>query len=114
MAACLFCRIVAKEIPSRIVYEDDQAVAFEDINPQAPTHLLIVPKRHLDSLLDVESRDAALVGHLIQVVNNLATEHRIAQAGYRTVINCGAQGGQTIDHLHLHLLGGRFMAWPPG
>lgn len=114
MATCLFCRVVAKEVPSRIVYEDDQVVAFQDINPQAPTHLLVVPKRHLDHLLEIEERDVALLGHLILLVNRLARERRLAQSGYRVVINCGADGGQTVAHLHLHLLGGRPMAWPPG
>ena len=113
-AACLFCRIVAKEVPSRIVSEDSQAVAFEDINPQAPTHLLVVPKRHLDNLLQLEERDPALIGHLILLVNRLARERHVAEPGYRVVINCGAHGGQTVAHLHLHLLGGRPMLWPPG
>lgn len=111
---CLFCRILNKEVPAKIVYEDDRAVAFEDINPQAPTHILVVPRRHIAGLNDVGPEDAALLAHLHLVAAQLARERRIAESGYRTVINTGRGAGQSIFHLHLHLLGGRGMRWPPG
>ena len=111
---CLFCRIIAKEIPSKIVYEDEQAVAFEDINPQAPTHILVVPRRHIASLNEVTPEDAQLVGHLHLVAAKIAHERGIAASGYRTVVNNGRGAGQSVFHLHLHLLGGRGMRWPPG
>ncbi|MGH9862786.1 MAG: histidine triad nucleotide-binding protein [Candidatus Acidiferrales bacterium] len=111
---CLFCRILNKEIPSKIVHEDDQAVAFEDINPQAPTHLLLVPRKHLAGLNDLTPADAALVGHLHLVAAQLARQRGIAESGYRTVLNTGRGAGQSVFHLHLHLLGGRGMRWPPG
>ena len=110
---CLFCRIVAGEIPAKRVHEDELSLSFADINPQAPTHLLIIPKEHIASQAHTEHRHSALLGHL------LATAARVAESaglghGYRVVINTGADGGQTVDHLHLHLLGGRHMGWPPG
>ncbi len=111
---CLFCRILAKEIPSKTVYEDDQVVAFEDINPQAPTHILVVPRRHIASLNEIASEDAPLVGYLHLVAAKLARERGIAESGYRTVLNNGRGAGQSVFHLHLHLLGGRGMRWPPG
>ncbi len=111
---CLFCRILAKEIPAKIVYEDEQAVAFEDINPQAPTHILVVPRRHIPSLNEVTTEDVPLVGHLHVVAAKLARERGIAESGYRTVVNNGRGAGQSVFHLHLHLLGGRGMRWPPG
>lgn len=111
---CLFCRIINQEVPSKIVYEDAQAVAFEDINPQAPTHLLVVPRKHLAGLNDATSQDEALVGHLHWVASELARKRGIAESGYRVVINTGRGAGQSIFHLHLHLLGGRGLRWPPG
>lgn len=111
---CLFCKIIAKEIPSKTVYEDDQVVAFEDINPQAPTHILVLPRRHIASLNEVAAADALLVGHLHLVAAKLARERGIADSGYRTVLNNGRGAGQSVFHLHLHLLGGRGMRWPPG
>ena len=111
---CLFCKIIAKEIPSKTVYEDDQAVAFEDINPQAPTHILVLPRKHIAGLNDLAAADAALVGHLHLVAAKLARERGIADSGYRTVLNTGRGAGQSVFHLHLHLLGGRGMRWPPG
>ena len=114
MADCLFCKIVKREIPSRILYEDDLCLAFEDINPQAPTHLLVIPKRHLDSLTQTTEADQGLLAHLLSALMRLAKEKGLADSGYRTVINTGQDGGQTVHHLHLHLLGGRFMTWPPG
>jgi histidine triad (HIT) family protein len=111
---CLFCKIIAKEIPSKTVYEDDQAVAIEDINPQAPTHLLVLPRKHIAGLNDLTAADAPLLGHLHVVAAQLARERGIADSGYRTVLNTGRGAGQSVFHLHLHLLGGRGMRWPPG
>jgi histidine triad (HIT) family protein len=114
MADCLFCKIVERKIPAKIVYEDESVVAFEDINPQAPTHLLIIPRKHLDSLHDAQHEDAQLLGHLSLVARKLAHERGLESTGYRTVINTGAGAGQTVFHIHLHLLGGRPFHWPPG
>ena len=111
---CTFCRIVAGEIPSNKVYEDDQAYAFRDGNPQAPTHVLIVPKEHIESLNDIAQGDEALLGHLLRLAPKIANQHGIAENGYRTVINTGENSGQSVWHLHIHLLGGRSMTWPPG
>lgn len=111
---CLFCRIVNKEISSKIVYEDEKAAAFEDINPQAPTHILIVPRKHIAGLNDLTAADAELVGHLHAVAAKLAQERGLTESGYRTVINTGRGAGQSVFHLHVHLLGGRGMRWPPG
>jgi histidine triad (HIT) family protein len=109
----LFKRIIDKEIPADIVHEDDHCVAFRDINPQAPTHVLIIPKREIPSLDHVTEADEMLIGHLFAVAANLAREFGLKN-GYRTVVNSGPDGGQTVDHLHVHLLGGRAMNWPPG
>lgn len=114
MTDCLFCRIAAKEIPSKVVYEDDRALAFQDIHPQAPVHLLLIPKNHFDSMLEIGDKDLPLLTHLMKLIPKLAKEHGLAEAGFRTVINTGTKGGQTVYHLHLHLIGGRQMTWPPG
>ena len=111
---CLFCRILAKEISATIVHEDDRAIAFEDINPQAPTHVLIVPRKHIAGMNDVTADDAALLGHLQLVAAEIARKRGLADTGYRTVLNTGRGAGQSIFHLHLHLLGGRGLRWPPG
>jgi histidine triad (HIT) family protein len=110
---CLFCKIGAKQIPAKLVYEDDDVFAFEDISPQAPTHILICPRKHFAALHDAETGDQALLGKLQQVAAKLATD-RDLQSGYRTVFNSGAGAGQSVFHLHLHLLGGRNFRWPPG
>ena len=109
---CLFCRIIAKEIPARIVAENEHCVAFRDINAQAPTHILIVPREHVSSLNEV--KDATLVGRMHLLAARLAKSEGLADRGYRTVINTNADAGQTVFHIHLHLLGGRRMTWPPG
>ena len=114
MPECLFCRIVAGEIPGAVVYENDHVVAFKDINPQAPTHVLIVPRRHIASLNDLEPADDAIVGELVRTAAAIAKKNGHAQGGYRTVFNCNADAGQTVFHIHLHVLGGRKMTWPPG
>ena len=110
---CLFCKIVNQEIPAAVVYEDDQVLAFNDINPQAPTHVLIIPKKHISTLNDIAAEDEALVGHMITVAGQIAQQQGFDQAGYRTVFNCNEHGGQTVYHIHLHLLGGKPMGWPP-
>lgn len=111
---CLFCRIVKGELPSRRVHEDDQVVAFHDVDPKAPTHILVVPRRHVASVSAFEEADAGLAGRLIMVAARIAESAGIAQGGYRLVLNTGQDAGQSVDHVHLHVLGGRSMSWPPG
>jgi len=111
---CLFCRIRDREIPAKIVHEDALCVAFEDIAPQAPVHLLVIPRKHVATALDLAAEDDALVGHMHRVAARLAAERGIAEGGFRTVMNCNAGAGQSVFHIHLHLLGGRQMRWPPG
>lgn len=111
---CLFCKILAGEIPADIIFESDDAIAFRDINPQAPTHALIIPRRHVATINDLEEGDAALVGNLFLAAKKIAADEGIADAGYRVAMNCNEDAGQTVFHLHLHLLGGRQLGWPPG
>ena len=111
---CLFCRIVAGEIPSRRVYEDDDVIAFHDVAPRSPTHVLIIPRRHIASAAELTEADAPLVGRMVVVANQVARDESIADQGYRLVSNVGPWGGQTVFHLHLHLMGGRPFTWPPG
>lgn len=111
---CIFCKIAQKKMPSKIVYEDDIAVAFEDINPQAPIHLIIIPHKHIPTILDMDESDKAIVGHLHTIAGKLARERNIAERGFRLVLNCNKEAGQTVFHIHLHLIGGRIMRWPPG
>jgi histidine triad (HIT) family protein len=112
--SCLFCKIVAGEIPSSKVFEDDQLFAFADINPQAPMHVLIVPKQHIATLNELTAADDGLVGSMVRTAAAIAKRHGYDGAGYRTVFNCNAEAGQTVFHVHLHVLGGRRLAWPPG
>jgi histidine triad (HIT) family protein len=112
-AKTIFKRIIDKEIPADVVHEDDRCLAFCDVNPQAPVHVLLVPKQEIPSLADATDDDEALLGHLLSTAGRLATQLGLAQ-GYRVVINCGPDGGQTVNHLHLHILGGRPLGWPPG
>jgi histidine triad (HIT) family protein len=114
MADCLFCRIVKREIPASIVYEDDRLLAFNDINPQAPTHVLVIPKRHIESLNELSREDDALVGEVVRRAAAIAAERGVAAGGFRTVFNTNRDAGQTVFHIHLHLLGGRSLGWPPG
>ena len=111
---CVFCRIVKKELPARIVFEDETCLAFEDRNPKAPTHTLIVPKKHIESVDSLLETDTPTMGHLFLVARDLARQRGIHRTGYRTVINTGSQAGQSVFHIHLHLMGGRPMGWPPG
>jgi len=113
-ASCLFCKIVAGEIPSAKVHEDELVLAFDDINPVAPVHQLIISRRHIDSAADLAETDAELLGRLFAVAATLAAEAGLPDSGYRVVTNVGADAGQSVGHLHFHLLGGRAMAWPPG
>ncbi|HOE13404.1 MAG TPA: histidine triad nucleotide-binding protein [Candidatus Saccharicenans sp.] len=114
MTDCLFCRIVNKEIPSRLVYEDEKVLAFEDIKPQAPAHILIIPKKHLASLKEADENDQNLLGYLLLTARKIAQDKGLAESGFRLVINSGPDSGQEVYHLHVHLLGGRRFGWPPG
>ena len=114
MSDCLFCKIGSGEIPSKQAYADDELVAFHDISPQAPVHVLIIPRRHIGSLNDASDADRELLGKILLTGRRIAGELGIAEGGYRLVNNCGADGGQTVHHLHVHLLGGRGLTWPPG
>ena len=114
MSDCLFCKIVRREIPATLVYEDERVAAFNDVNPQAPTHVLIVPKRHIESLNELSTEDDRLVGELVRRASAIAADRGLSSGGYRTVFNTNRDAGQTVFHIHLHLLGGRPMAWPPG
>lgn len=104
---CIFCKIVAGEVPSKIFYQDEEMIAFPDIYPQAPTHLLIVPRKHIPSLATLTEEESPLIAHMVNIANRLAKEEGISERGYRVVINCGEEGGQAVPHLHMHLLGGR-------
>ena len=114
MSGCLFCRIGKKEIPAKIVFEDAKCLAFEDIHPQAPHHVLVIPRAHFATLDDLPEDESATVGHMVHVATRLARERGISESGYRLVLNCGEGAGQSVFHIHLHLLGGRPFAWPPG
>jgi histidine triad (HIT) family protein len=113
-ANCIFCRIASGEIPARVVHQDERAVAFHDIDPKAPVHVLIVPRKHIASVTVMTDSDGAEIGHLFTIARQLAQELGVAKAGYRLVINAGAHAGQSVDHVHLHVLGGRSFKWPPG
>jgi histidine triad (HIT) family protein len=111
---CIFCEIIDKKRSARIIYEDDHALAFEDINPQSPVHALVIPKKHISTNLGIKEEDNALIGHLFQIANRIAKDRGIAERGFRLVMNCNSESGQTVFHIHLHILGGRLMHWPPG
>ena len=111
---CLFCKIVAGDIPAEIIYESESALAFRDINPQAPTHVLIIPRQHIATTNDLDDGDEATVGHLFKAAKEIAAAEGFADDGYRVVMNCNEAAGQTVFHIHLHLLGGRPLTWPPG
>ncbi len=114
MSDCIFCKIVNGEIPAKVVYENDHALVFEDLNPQAPVHLLAIPKKHIASINEVEEADAETMGQLFVAARAVAQQQGFAEAGYRTTMNCGEQAGQTVFHAHLHILSGRPFSWPPG
>lgn len=114
MQDCIFCKIVNREIPAQIIYEDDNVIAFPDIKPAAPVHVLVVPKRHIPTILDASSDDIPLLGQIMATLPKIATQLGLAEDGFRTVINTKDNGGQTVHHIHFHILGGRFMTWPPG
>lgn len=111
---CVFCKIASHEIPTDLIYEDDDIIAFKDINPQAPVHLLIVPKKHIKSILEITDEDKNLAYKIVKIAQKLAIDMGLASKGFRLVINTGDDGGQSVAHLHVHLLGGRSMKWPPG
>lgn len=112
--SCIFCKIAAGQIPSKKAYEDDQVLAFHDINAQAPVHVLIIPKKHIPSVLLLQPEDDALLAHMFRVAQKIAAELGVAETGFRLVYNTGADAGQSVPHIHMHLLGGRELAWPPG
>jgi histidine triad (HIT) family protein len=114
MGDCIFCKIANGEIPSKKLYEDDKVYAFYDINPEAPTHFLVIPKEHIESVNDLDDNNINIVSHIFRVINKLVVELNISDAGYRIVNNCGEDGGQTVKHIHFHVLGGRSLQWPPG
>lgn len=114
MGTCLFCDMVAGDIPCEVIYDDELCLAFRDIAPQAPTHILLIPKMHLASLNELPEENNSLAGHLLNRASHIAALENLAEPGYRVVINCGQDGGQTVSHLHLHILGGRSLQWPPG
>lgn len=114
MKDCIFCRIASKEIPAKVVFEDDDVVGFEDLNPQAPTHTLVIPKRHLATLNEVDSGTGDLIGKVVSAAVRIARDKGLAEDGYRLVANCQESAGQSVFHIHFHLLGGRTFGWPPG
>jgi histidine triad (HIT) family protein len=114
MSDCIFCKIIAGEIPATVVHETDDVLAFRDLGPQAPTHVLVIPKRHISTINDMQDSDAELVGKLYLAAKKVAEDEGISESGYRTVMNCNEGAGQTVFHMHLHVLGGRSMTWPPG
>ncbi|MFT2109665.1 histidine triad nucleotide-binding protein [Marinomonas sp. 2405UD68-3] len=111
---CLFCKLVAKEIPATILFEDEDVIAFEDIMPQAPVHFLVIPKKHISTLNDIKDTDSAIIGKLPIIASKIAKEKKVDQSGYRVVMNCNEDGGQTVYHIHMHVLAGKQMTWPPG
>ncbi|MEG1287035.1 MAG: histidine triad nucleotide-binding protein [Clostridium sp.] len=112
--SCIFCKIVNGEIPSKKIYEDEKVYAFHDINPEAPVHFLVIPKEHIASANEITEKNSNIISHIFLVINKLVRELDIYENGYRIVNNCGSQGGQTVGHIHFHILGGRGLAWPPG
>ena len=114
MEDCIFCKIIHGDIPSKKIYEDDKVYAFYDINPEAPVHFLVIPKEHIQSVNSINENNADIIAHIFKVINKLVVELNIAETGYRIVNNCGNDGGQTVNHMHFHVLGGRSLQWPPG
>ena len=112
--SCLFCKIIKQEIPATILYEDESVLAFEDVNPQAPVHILVIPRKHISTPLDITDEDNELIGRMYQVASKIAKDRKVADSGFRLVMNCNKDAGQAVFHIHLHLLAGRPMNWPPG
>lgn len=114
MEGCIFCKIINGEIPSKKIYEDEKVYAFYDISPAAPTHFLVIPKQHIESVNALNDDNVEVISHIFKVINKLVVELNISDKGYRVVNNCGEDGGQTVNHIHFHVLGGRSLQWPPG
>ena len=114
MSDCIFCKIVKGEIPSKKIYEDDKVIAFNDVNPQSPVHLLVIPKEHIPSMNHIDDNNYSIIGHIHLVISKIVKDMGLNDKGYRVVNNCGEDGGQTVDHIHFHVLGGRSFKWPPG
>lgn len=114
MDDCIFCKIIKGEIPSSKIYEDDKVYAFKDINPEAPVHFLVIPKEHIQSVNDINENNSDIIAHIFEVINKLVVEQKVDKTGYRIINNCGEDGGQTVNHMHFHVLGGRSLNWPPG
>lgn len=114
MSDCIFCKIIKGEIPSKKIYEDDKVLAFYDISPEAPVHFLVIPKEHIESANDISEENSKIVAHIFCVINKIVKELKVDETGYRIVNNCGVHGGQTVNHMHFHVLGGRDLKWPPG
>lgn len=112
--SCIFCKIVAGEIPADILYQDDDVMCFRDVAPQAPTHLLVIPKKHIGSIVELEQSDTEIAGKILVTATKMAVQDGVSESGYRVAMNCGDEGGQTVGHIHMHVLGGRQMGWPPG
>ena len=112
--SCIFCKIIAGEIPAEILFQDDDVLCFRDVAPQAPTHMLVIPKKHIGSIAELEEADTNIAGKILVTATRMAKEQGISESGYRVVMNCGDEGGQTVGHIHMHVLGGRQMGWPPG
>jgi histidine triad (HIT) family protein len=114
MSDCLFCKISDNQIPAKIVFQDDKAMAFEDIHPESPIHVIIIPRKHISTILDITDEDQDIMGYLYLVAKRIAIDKSLAEDGFRLVVNCGKSGGQEISHIHIHMLGGRLFGWPPG
>ena len=114
MSDCIFCKIVAGEIPADKIFENDHVIGFRDLNPQAPTHVLVIPKKHIATINDIQDEDKALIGEMYLAAQKIAAQEGLSERGYRTVMNCNEGAGQTVFHIHLHVIGGRAMTWPPG
>ncbi|MBQ6820297.1 MAG: histidine triad nucleotide-binding protein [Clostridium sp.] len=112
--SCIFCKIISGEIPSNKIYEDDKVIAFHDISPEAPVHFLVIPKEHIKSVNEIKDENSEIISHIFLTINKIVKEINIAESGYRVVTNCGKDGGQTVDHIHFHVLGQRDLKWPPG
>ena len=114
MTDCIFCKIVSGDIPAEKIFENDHVIGFRDLNPQAPTHVLVIPKKHISTINDIQQEDKGLIGEMFLAAQQIAADEGLSERGYRAVMNCNAEAGQTVFHIHLHLLGGRAMTWPPG